>query len=48
MSEIDTWMNKEKRQQGIFFQHIRDCTYDIIIVNDSINDIVIVGKKRIK
>ena len=48
MSEIDTWMNKEKRQQGIFFQHIRNHTYDIIIVDDEINDVVIVGRKRIK
>lgn len=48
MSEIDTWMNKEKRQQGIFFQHIRNHTYGIIIVNDAINDIAIVYRKLIK
>lgn len=48
MSEIDTWMTKERRQKRRFFQHILNYTYDIIIVDDETNDIVIVGQKRIK
>lgn len=48
MSEIDTNMTKERRKQRRFFQHIGNFIYDIIIVNDYVNDIVIVGQKRIK
>lgn len=47
MSEIDTWMTKERIQKGIYWQHIRDYAYVIIIVDVVTNDIVIVGKKRI-
>ena len=47
MSEIDTWMTKERIQKGIYLQHIRDHTYIIIIVDAATNDVVITGKKRI-
>ncbi len=48
MSEVDTWMTKERRQKGIYFQHIRNHTYGIIIVDEKTNDIVIFSKKKIK
>lgn len=48
MSEVDTWMTKERIQKGLYWQPIRDYTYGIMVVNEKTNDVVIVGKKEIK
>ena len=47
MSEVDTWMTKERIQKGIYWQYIRHHAYVIIIVNEATNDVVIVGREKI-
>ncbi len=48
MSEIDTWMNKEKEKAGRFSQYIDNSVYAILIVNLRKRDYVIVGRKPIR